>query len=122
MREKLFLYVVAGFYLLFAILYFVFPAALTEPMGLTASNAGLIDIRAVFGGVQLGLAIFLWWSTQADDRIYPGLLVTVLLTGGIALGRILGIILAGEIGNHWIGLVIEIVVTGIGVWLILRRK
>ncbi len=122
MKEKLFLYFAAGFYLLFAVLYFAFPAALTEPMGLTASNTGLADIRAVYGGVQLGLAIFLWWSTQEDDRIYPGLLITVLITGGIALGRVFGIVLAGEIGNHWIALAIELVVTAIGTWLILRRR
>lgn len=122
MREKLFLYAAAGLYLLFAILYFIFPAALTEPMGLTASNIGLADIRAVYGGFQLGLAIFLFWSTQEEDRIYPGLLITVLTTGGVALMRVIGVIMAGELGNHWVGLAFEIVVTVIGVWLILRRK
>ncbi|MFK7802292.1 MAG: DUF4345 family protein, partial [Anaerolineae bacterium] len=85
-KERIFLYVAASFYLLFAILYMLFPLALTEPMGVTtADSTGVIDIRAVYGGFQLGLAIFLFWSAGEDERIYPGLLITILTTGGIAL-------------------------------------
>lgn len=121
-REKLFLYFVSAFYLLFALAYIIFPAALTEPMGLTAGPSGLIEIRAVYGGFQLGLAIFLFWSTWQEERIYPGLLITVLTTGGIALVRLVSMLITMEIGNHWIGLAIELVVTLVGGYLALRRQ
>ncbi|MFK7803013.1 MAG: DUF4345 family protein, partial [Anaerolineae bacterium] len=83
---------------------------------------GVIDIRAVYGGFQLGLAIFLFWSAGEDERIYPGLLITILTTGGIALVRLVSILVAGELGNHWVGLVIEIVVTAIAAFYLLQRK
>ncbi len=122
-REKIFLYIAAGFYLLFAILYMVFPLALTEPMGVTvADGTGVIDIRAVYGGFQLGLAIFLFWSTGEEERNYAGLLIIVLTTGGVALVRLVSMIIAGQIGNHWIGLLLEVVVTLIAGALLLRRE
>lgn len=122
-KERIFLYAAAGFYLLFAILYILFPLALTEPMGVTTADAtGTIDIRAVYGGFQLGLAVFLFWSTGEEERIYPGLLITILTTGGIALVRLVSIIIAGELGNHWIGLAIEVIVTAIASYYLLKRQ
>ncbi|MEM8861080.1 MAG: DUF4345 family protein [Chloroflexota bacterium] len=122
-KERIFLYVAAAFYLLFAILYMVFPLTLAGAMGVTtADSTGIIDIRAVYGGFQLGLAIFLFWAAGAEEWTYPGLLITVLTTGGIAIVRLVSMVISWEIGNHWIGLAIEVVVTLIATVLILRRE
>lgn len=122
-KERIFLYVAAAFYLLFAILYMVFPLTLAGAMGVTtADSTGIIDIRAVYGGFQLGLAIFLFWSAGADEWTYPGLLITVLTTGGIFVVRLVSMLIAWEIGNHWIGLLIEAIVVLMATVLILRRE
>ncbi len=56
----------------------------------------LIDVRATYGGLELGLAAFLLVA-QARPAWHRGaLLLAALCIGGFGAGRLGGILLAGE--------------------------
>lgn len=72
------------------------PAAMGSLVGLeltsvTADN----DVRAVYGGVSSGLALFLWVSASRPDWLVPGLAAQLLTFGGLALARVLSWAVAG---------------------------
>lgn len=73
----------------------VAPAATVAGAGLgplpEPARAGLTEIRAMYGGLELGLAAFLAWCTLAPERLPTGLLATVLTLGGLGAARLLGI-------------------------------
>jgi hypothetical protein len=67
-------------------------AAAPEPMArqVGLSLAGALadnDVRAVYGGLQLGCAAFLWHCAGARDRLALGLVAQLLLFGGLLLAR-----------------------------------
>lgn len=72
------------------------PAAALAPLGITASAAGLIELRAFYGGLELGLGAFLLACAFRPDWRRAGLWLTFLGNAGIGLTRIAGIALGGE--------------------------
>jgi hypothetical protein len=58
-------------------------------LGLDAPEAG-IDVRAVYGGFELGVAVFLAWCARDAKLLRPGLLVAFLGVFGFAAGRAVG--------------------------------
>lgn len=72
------------------------PATVLSPVGVSATAAGWVELRAFYGGLELGLgAALLACAARAAWR-RPGLWLVVLGNGGIALARILGIVATGE--------------------------
>lgn len=72
------------------------PAPLTSLVGIslegpTADN----DIRAVYGGVALGLTLFLVASLRRHDWYAPALAVVALTLGSMALARLLSMLTVG---------------------------
>lgn len=68
--------------------FLVLPAPMTAFVGVsletvTADN----DVRAVYGGVATGLAVFLALALRRDDWLRPALLVILSTLGGLATGR-----------------------------------
>lgn len=57
--------------------------------------AGLIELRAFYGGLELGLGLFLLACARIPGWQRPGLWLTALGNGGIGLTRIAGIAMAG---------------------------
>ena len=79
------------------------------------------DVRATYGGLELGLGIFLVLCSFQREWIRPGLWALALSTGGFATGRLTALLFEGTISNFMLGfLVIEIVVTLIAVFLLRR--
>jgi len=72
-------------------------------------DTGRTDIRATYGGMVLGIAVFFGWAARAPDRTVAGLWSMILVYGGLALGRIVAIA-DGERpgGMMWSFLVIEV--------------
>jgi tetrahydromethanopterin S-methyltransferase subunit F len=62
-----------------------------EPTNVTADN----DLRAVYGGLSLGLAVFLLWCGLREDRLQAGVHAQVFTFGGLAGGRIVSLVLRG---------------------------
>jgi hypothetical protein len=81
------------------------------------------DVRAVFGGLELGLGVFLVWAAAWPAWIRAGLAAQVTTFGGLVTGRIMGLAFEGWPGLLSLGLfAAEAVGLGLGllaagVWL-----
>lgn len=72
------------------------PEAVLAPVGISGTAAGLVELRAFYGGLELGLAAFLFACAAKPAWRAPGLLAVGLSNAGIAAARLLGISLTGE--------------------------
>ncbi len=76
----------------FGIVLFVAPE-LIESAGISLVDpAGRIEIRAFYGGIELGLAMFFVIALK-KDWILPGLTVQIETNGFIVIARLAGIIM-----------------------------
>jgi len=57
------------------------------------STTAISDVRAVYGGLEIGLAIFLAWCAVDPTRIQVGLGVTAIVFGAVAASRLVGMFL-----------------------------
>ena len=72
------------------------PAQLAPLVGIgLGSPTAHTDARAVFGGLECGVACLLWLCARDASRVELGLLAALLAFGGLALGRVLGFALDG---------------------------
>jgi hypothetical protein len=79
------------------------------------------DLRATYGGLELGIGIFLVLCLVRRGWIEPGLWALALATGGFATGRVIGCALEGSVSPLMLGfLVVEVLVTFLS-FLCLRR-
>ena len=79
------------------------PEAVLAPVGISGTTAGLIELRAFYGGLELGLAAFLFACAAKPAWREPGLWSVALVNGGIAAARLLGIGLTGEFTGFFAG-------------------
>lgn len=87
--------------------------------GATADN----DIRAVYGGLQLGCAGVLWAASRRSESLHLGLLVQILLFSGLALGRFVSWSVVGLPDALGLGLhAAELVAIGAGLAALLRLR
>src|SRR5207342_3678885 len=85
----------AGF-LAFGVWLILDPAGGLATVGIAAlSPAGLIELRALYGGLELGLGAFLLLCALRPDWRRPGLWAVLLGNGGIGLTRLVSIALSG---------------------------
>lgn len=85
------------------------PASLAEQVGWSTGRAGLTEIRAFYGGLQVGLGVFLVWCTRRRERLMAGLLVAGLAVGGIGAARVVGLLLdRAPTSYHLANLAVEI--------------
>jgi hypothetical protein len=79
------------------------------------------DVRATYGGLELGFGIFLVLCAFRPEWIRPGLWALALSTGGFATGRLTALLFEGTISNFMlVFLVIEILVTLLAIFLLRR--
>ena len=79
------------------------PEAVLAPVGISGTTAGLVELRAFYGGLELGLAAFLFACAAKPAWRVPGLWSVALINGGIAAARLLGIGLTGEFTGFFAG-------------------
>ena len=93
------------------LLYFLAPSTMATPMGLDSlSPSGGVDVRASYGGFQLGLGLFLLWSATDAGRWRSALIALVLTLASVAGTRALGMLLEGTLsGIHVQATVLEAV-------------
>lgn len=110
----------------FGLLFLVSPALLGDfaAVGL-AEAAARAEIRAMYGGLEIGLAVFLVWCARAQTRFEAGLMASALGFLGLASGRIAGMALEGAWTTPLIAaLAVEIVAGTLACWGLsgLRRR
>lgn len=117
-----FLTVIAVILTIFGLLYLVSPQTLTGIASIEATASGLTDIRATYGGFQIGFALFLFWSCRSERRLAGALMATGIVFCCVGLSRIYGIIVDGELSTfNLIGLAFEIALTVVCAFLYRRH-
>ena len=98
-------------------------ASLLDPIGLLAA-AGVVlggdvaatEVRAFYGGLELGLGSLLLMA-ERRGRLREGLWLVLASYGGIALGRSLGMLLAGQGSTFlWFALATELTLACAALW------
>jgi hypothetical protein len=116
---RAFIWIVAAIFVVAGLTYVVSPASLTGATGISADAAGLTDIRANYGGFQLGFGLFLAWC--ARSRVSAGLLLTALVLGGVLVSRVIGLWTDGSVtAFHLSALGFETTLTALAVWFYTR--
>ena len=81
----------------FGAAFLLVPAAMMEfvELDLTTPSA-LTEIRAIYGGFQIGLGTFLLICASNPTLFAPACLTGCLVLGGAALGRMVGMVVDGD--------------------------
>jgi hypothetical protein len=119
---RAYLYFVAAMGIFFGFWYLFAPAGLTDPTGFgpLAPNA-LTDVRATYGGFQIGLGLFTFWAAADPARVRTGLLLQALTIGAIGSCRLVGFAIDGAPNGFLISAIVsEVTLTAIAL-IALRR-
>lgn len=115
--------VLAGLgFLGFGLVIVAMPAAVLAPVGIFGSAAGLVELRAFYGGLELGLAAFLLVCAARPAWREPGLGLVALSNGGIAATRLAGIGISGEFTGFFAGALVWEIGFTLAAIAALRRK
>ena len=89
------LWISAGAFAGFGLLFLALPERMADTVELSArSSTARTEIRAMYGGLELGIAAFLAWCALDPARLELGLVAAALLLAGIGSGRALGAVIA----------------------------
>ncbi|MEO8526450.1 MAG: DUF4345 family protein [Caldimonas sp.] len=81
----------------FGIAFLVSPRAMTGDFGITLNGTDAVaDVCAVYGGFEIGLALFLLWTVRNTAWLKAGLMAATLSLCGFMCGRIFGIVSEGH--------------------------
>jgi hypothetical protein len=97
----------------FGVWLWLFPETING-VGLSVEGAtGTIEVRAVYGGLELGLGGFLLWASRHPSRTRTGLVAALFSVAGIGMGRATGIAMEGFEASDamWLFLGIEMTAT-----------
>lgn len=121
---KVFILLNAGLFLLFGLGFMFFPEALSLYFtdASPATSSGLTDMRAVYGGIALGLAVVLGLMSRDQQLHSFGTIASMLIVGSMAVGRTLGMVQDGSPNNFmYINLALEISAVVFG-WILLHQS
>lgn len=109
-------------YLALGAVFVVKPVEWAQKIGFTLDADGVIEIRAVYGGLELGLGVFFLVAGLRREWVGVGLWGLFLTFAGIALCRTLGLALAESAGSMpWRLFAVEVtgtVLSGAALWLL----
>ena len=79
----------------FGVKWAIDPVAMATPLGIVLTNGdALSDARAVYGGLEIGIALLLVHCARRADLRTLGLLAATLTLGGLGLTRVGSVLLA----------------------------
>ncbi|MCW8193700.1 DUF4345 domain-containing protein [Proteobacteria bacterium 005FR1] len=89
--SRVFLLIVAASFLILGLIALIDPPGTVAPLGIALESASaLTEIRATYGGMMIGVAVFL--SYTATYRVREGLIATIAMLGSIGIVRLYGIV------------------------------
>lgn len=99
------------------------PLAAMAPVELNINTVNALnELRANYGGLQIGLGLFLLTGICCTSYVRPAVLAQVLIVGGLAAGRLVSMILDGQPSAFVQGLfVLESVIALLSLMLFLRQ-
>lgn len=113
------LFVLAGF----GVAYFLWPQEMGAVSGmLLMESSAVTDVRAYYGALPIGLAVFLGLCLWLPELTRPALILLLVLYASLALGRIVGLWLDGgaqQTFNLW-AILFEVVSAGLAGWALRR--
>lgn len=84
-------------YAAFGVQWLIHPQTMAHDLGILLTNGDATsDARAVYGGMELGLAAFLGYSAWSPARRTQGLAAAMLTLFGLGLSRLTGVLVAPE--------------------------
>lgn len=87
----------AVLFIVFGVCFIVAPVFFAE--ALTGSepwtSSALIDMRATYGGMGLGIGLLFWFLARQRETVIAGLVGALLVLGATALGRLVGLLADG---------------------------
>ncbi len=110
-----------GLFLLFGLGFACFPALLANTItgSVPDSASAVIDLRATYGGLALGLAFVFWQCAKNDHNVALGVKTVLVLMGALASIRLLGIVLDGSPNIFiWLLFVAEVVMASVAWWVL----
>lgn len=99
--------------------YFIRPEEMASFSGaLLMGNAAVTEVRAYYGGLQLGLSAYLAMALTRLDLLRPALTLLTLLYAALALARIAGLWLDGGAQQTFnlTALLLEVISAGLAWW------
>ncbi len=92
------LWITAALFLAFGLGFILVPAFFSQLItgASPATSSGLADMRATYGGISLGLAVFWGWCARGRNTQHAGLLSSLLVLSAAAFGRLIGMIVDGS--------------------------
>lgn len=108
--------VIGVLYLLSGLWCVANPEASSQFLGMTLSEQGMAEFVAVYGGLQVGIAVAMLGSTFNPQFIPGALYFALLVSAGLFVFRLLGIALHGA----YEGLLMMAVLEGIFVVALLK--
>jgi hypothetical protein len=80
------------------------PVGALGKIGIQASSAtGVVELRAFYGGMEIGLGLFLGLCLVKPEWKVAGLWLVLLANGGAGLARLLGVFLSGAAVGGYLG-------------------
>lgn len=99
---------------IFGVQWLANPIAMAQPLGIVLTNGDATsDARAVYGGLEIGLGLFLAYSAWSPARRTQGLAAGALTLGGLGLARIAGVLVAPGGAGHTTDMLMITDLTGI---------
>jgi len=95
---KIIILLTSAIFFLYGLLFVAFPqeALYFLVQSKMDSNSGIIDLRATYGGMSMSVGLVLYILVKQDNTLYIGLLAVFLLMSGMALGRLVGMVVDGN--------------------------
>jgi hypothetical protein len=121
---KIYLYINATLYLLFAIWCTLAPSSTARNLGyVTLANAGRSEYLVIYGGLQLGLAMIFFMLARSAAYLNLGIVLAIALYAPIVLYRMLTVARNWPVGTVTIasGCLEALLLIG-AVWLYYRAQ
>ena len=97
MTRPILLYVIGTIFALIGVAGLVSPQFVVTPVGITLPDrTARSEIRAVYGGMCLGIGVFLILAGAHSPLHHAGLALSALMLWGLVLGRVLALALEGN--------------------------
>jgi len=107
----------------YGLLCWLIPDPVLKLTGMQISAAsGLVEFRAMYGGMQMGFGLWCLMALGAENRRIPGLWSVLLIMGGLALARVIAIFAGATISLYLSGALIYEGLTALAAAFFLGRE